>query len=283
MAIRHPKKALLGHLPGAEGKTRRPAGAAKRIPPARFAPAFRVNFLIGGGQKCGTTALNSFLLEVPPICMAPGNEPHFFDAHDFDDDSPPAEWNFRYAKHFPNYKGQAVVGEKTPRYMALPEVAERVHRYNPEMRWIILLRNPAYRAISQYNMNRERRPDMPGLREFLGLNADGIARGSDWFARGLYSAQIRNLLQWFPPEQLLILKTSELLREHEATLRKVFNFLGLPGDTPVPEGRIVASRRTGETAPSDVVDALQAAYAEEYEALEALLGWNLDDWRSGGQ
>jgi hypothetical protein len=38
----------------------------------------KVNFLIAGTQKGGTTALDSYLREHPEICMADAKEVHFF-------------------------------------------------------------------------------------------------------------------------------------------------------------------------------------------------------------
>ncbi|MBK5306433.1 MAG: hypothetical protein JJD92_07075 [Frankiaceae bacterium] len=40
---------------------------------------FRIDFVIGGAQKCGTTTLDAWLRRHPEIGMASVKETHFFD------------------------------------------------------------------------------------------------------------------------------------------------------------------------------------------------------------
>ena len=75
---------------------------------------FQVNFLIIGAQKSGTTALAHFLSLHPEICHSPRKELRFFSAPDFDQREPVEALGRRYRAHFPNYNGQALVGESTP-------------------------------------------------------------------------------------------------------------------------------------------------------------------------
>ena len=41
--------------------------------------ARRIDFIIAGVQKAGTTSLDAYLRQHPDICMAKKKEPHFFD------------------------------------------------------------------------------------------------------------------------------------------------------------------------------------------------------------
>jgi hypothetical protein len=255
----------------------------------------KVNFLIVGAQKAGTTALASFLAQHPDVCMSRRKEVHVFDAPDYRDTR--AFWDERYAEQFPHYRGQRCVGEATPSYMYFPFVAERIYRYNPGMRLIALLRNPAERAISHYAMeigrNTERLPLIAALAaerfrlsrptETLGWKCS--LRTHSYLDRGFYSRQLERLFQYFSRDQVLILRTDDLLAHHVATLENVYEFLGVsrPDRFPQPEvirpplepGAVEKAVNTSHFTRA----ALRRVYRNEIGRLEQMLGWELDEWR----
>jgi hypothetical protein len=244
---------------------------------------FKVNFLIAGAQKGGTTALSSFLSSDPRICLAPSKEVHFFDAADYDDKAGPEDIARRYQEAFPNYRGQALVGEATPIYMYLPQVAERIRRYNPEMKLILLLRDPVERALSHYRMNFARGFERRSLAVALALEPlrlllhradlgeDSPLRFHSYLDRGFYSRQIRNLQRSFPAAQILIVRSEDLWHHHEAVLRRIYAFLGIePAGAFPPRDRVYAS--TAEVKPHPWLRRLlRLRYAAETRALQRLL------------
>ena len=111
----------------------------------------RVDFVIGGTQKGGTSALDSFLRQHPEICMpTTRKELHFFDRE---------EENRDYKKYHANFKPKPqhrVIGEASPIYMYWETAPDRIWKYNPKMKWILALRNPVERAFSAWNMETKR-------------------------------------------------------------------------------------------------------------------------------
>src|SRR3954467_8830385 len=99
----------------------------------------KVSFVIGGTQKGGTSALDSFLRQHPQICMPKSRkEIHFFDL----------ETNFgarpSYRKYHENFRPgpeHLAIGEATPIYMYWEPAPHRIWSYNSEMKWILVLRN----------------------------------------------------------------------------------------------------------------------------------------------
>ena len=103
----------------------------------------KVDFLVCGTQKGGTTALRAYLQKHNSIDM-PKNELHFFD-----NDSLFGEKRIDYAqyhKSFSNNDGMSVWGETTPIYMYWKECPKRIFDYNPQMKLIFLLGGPVKRA-----------------------------------------------------------------------------------------------------------------------------------------
>src|SRR5205085_12321641 len=111
------------------------------------------DFLIIGGQRCGTSSLYYYLTEHPGIISASTKETHFFD----ESFSKGIE---RYRAQFPSsfqkmyvrnvLKRDFLTGEGTPYYILYPHAPRRTFEIVPQVKLIALLRNPVERAHSQY-------------------------------------------------------------------------------------------------------------------------------------
>ena len=249
-------------------------------PPAPCRP--RLGFMIVGAQKCGTSALAHFLSQHPEIGMASPKEVHLFDGPGYSARWTPEQIDERYGRRFEHCTGARILGEATPSYMFVPEIAREIARYNPNLKLIVLLRDPVERAISHYYMEkargRERRPLwLALLREPFRLRRcrNGRVQGSEtqrcsYRTRGLYSHQLRNLYRYFDSDQVLIVWSKELRERHDAVLRRVFAFLGVSEHARVtPE--IVFRGERGATPHRTVSWLLRLSYVAELARLRALL------------
>lgn len=208
----------------------------------------RVRFLVGGVQKAGTSALAAYLSEHPRLCLPVDKEAHIFDMPGFDDNWRRQHVDELYAGHFPADAAGRTCGDATPIYLFHPLLVQRIARYNPDMRWIVLLRDPVERALSQYHMERARGaeswPLWPALlleRWRLRGHRDDFSpasplRSHSYLARGDYSRQLDVLYAHFPREQVLLLRSETLRRDPAACLASACVFLGVspPGTAPAP-------------------------------------------------
>ncbi|MEZ5404973.1 MAG: sulfotransferase [Verrucomicrobiia bacterium] len=213
----------------------------------------RVNFLIVGTQKGGTTALANFLSQHPEICFAPQKEVHFFDSPQFQDSTTVEEWQKNYSQAFPNYQNQTLIGEATPIYMYWPQIAQRIHRYNSNMKLIFLLRNPIERAISHYRMESQRGNETLSFGQACftepfrlfqdrnNLSETSSLRRHSYLHRGFYRKQVEQFRRLFPDSQILILKNEDLLNHHDIILKKIYHFLAVKDDSFIPKSEIIFS------------------------------------------
>lgn len=202
----------------------------------------RIRFMIGGVQKGGTTALAHYLSAHPSIRLPAHKEAHVFDAADFDEAATVEDVDDRFAPMFPGgfAGGDVLHGDATPISIFHHRFIERIARYNPAMRWIVLLREPADRAISQYYMERGRGDEHRCLplallaeRWRLHGHEDDFSAGSplrhhSYLARGRYVRQLDTLVAAFPREQVLLLRSEDLRATPAHALDRVLGFLGLP-------------------------------------------------------
>lgn len=248
---------------------------------------FKVNFMIAGTQKGGTTALAHFLAKHPEIHVAPVKETHFFDREAYFVNGQP-DYNIFHSFFMPadNCK---VIGEATPCYMVFPQIGPRLKKYNPELKLIVLLRHPVERAYSHYNMSARMKmeylPFYNALRvedvRLRDIKENNIFMGPGTFysykLRSSYLSQVKNLLELFPRNQLLFLRSEDLINDHQGTLAKVFDFLEVENDLSIKPGKI----NEGSYPPmaDSVRLELLKLFSPETDELETLLGWDLQDWR----
>jgi hypothetical protein len=194
------------------------------------------DFVVIGGKKCGTTFFYHLLNQHPLVQPAAAKELHFFDAL-FDKED--TEW---YRQCFPRPKwkdGQkTITGEASP-YMAHRLAPERMANVVPQARIIAVLRNPVDRAYSDYQMVAGKGREPRTFEEAVGLEGDGASEGgedrarsldedSEYLSRGVYVDQLLRWSEFFPKEQLLVLKSEDFFEHPLETLKTVQGFLDLP-------------------------------------------------------
>src|SRR3954469_7797778 len=117
-----------------------------------------VDFVVAGVQKAGTTALHDFLAQHPQIALPRDQALHFFDKEENfagEPDYKVLHSNFNLLTFNAAWKREwQTAGEVTADYVYYPQAMESIAAYNPAMKIVISLRNPADRAFSQWNMRR---------------------------------------------------------------------------------------------------------------------------------
>lgn len=111
------------------------------------------DFIIIGARKCGTTSLYEYLTRHPDVLPALSKELYYFDHHY----EKGADW---YRRHFATrlekwvyekaLNQSVITGEATPSYFYHPITAQRIAELMPQVKLILLLREPIEAAYSAY-------------------------------------------------------------------------------------------------------------------------------------
>jgi len=248
----------------------------------------RLDFIVAGAQKSGTTALHYFLRKHPQIALPERQELHFFDDEEIF--SRPVDYQLLH-RHFrkppvrllPVRLGLA--GEVTPSYLYWKPAMERIWNYNRQIKLVILLRNPIDRAFAHWNMQRfkDREPldFLTALKEEPRRIAQPLTIESRRFAyvdRGFYSRQLERVFKFFPREQVHVVKFENFRDRKQETLAEIFKFLGVKSLPRVrdKDRNVVPYERTMTPEEQKY---LSEVFSPEITKLEQMLGWDCSDWK----
>jgi hypothetical protein len=250
----------------------------------------RLDFIIAGTQKGGTSALHYHLDQHPNLTMAHSEEAHMIDhprRHFFDDEERFAgEVSYDILHEGVRLKRQSlIVGSCTPIYTYWKPAMERIRNYHPGIKLIVLLRNPINRAFSHWNMYRERKQESLGFLEAIAEEKNRIRealplqpRRTSYLDRGFYSEQIERVFRFFSPEQVRVIKFEEFREKTPDIVNGVFAFLGIKPLHKVKnreQNRIPYDRKIT----SEERKYLYELYQEDIAKLEKLLSWDCSDWK----
>jgi hypothetical protein len=249
------------------------------------------DFLVLGGQRCGSTSLYDMLCGHPDVAPASHKEPHFFDnnhlrGEEFYRRLFPLQLQMRARER--RQGRRAVTGEATTYYLAHPAVPARVRALLPDVRLIAILRDPVDRAYSHYQLSVREGREPLSFEEALAAEPDRLAgeherliaepsyRGDahrffSYRSRGRYIDQLERWWAEFPREQLLVLRSEDMFEDPRIVYDQLVTFLGLDPD---------ADRRTFRARNRVSYDAmrpetraeLRGYFAEPNRALEQRTG-----------
>jgi hypothetical protein len=250
------------------------------------------NVVIAGGQRCGTTSMYRALIQHPAVMRPVGRKGvHFFDT----DYGRGLDW---YRAHFPlkssvrrlanKYDLAPVVFESSPYYGFHPLAADRINADLPDVKVIVLLRDPVERAYSAHAHESARGYETESFERAIELEPSRLAGESErleaepdyvslhhqhnaYVTRGQYIDLLTRLESVFGRDRLHVVDSHKFFGEPASVWRDVLGFLGLPTmGEPVFEQHNARMR----TAAADETRArLEAHFAPYDERLIEWLGW----------
>ena len=249
--------------------------------------------IVIGAQKCGTSSLNWSLKVHSQIYGAkdpetgiPVKEVDFF--YDNEKLKKGIDW---YKSHFVGAKGITCL-DSSPNYLPLTHYYGDMKELMPDAKIIISLRNPVYRAFSQYNHYTHELPlsetwdwnykksfleNIEAELAYLSENVDNITNFSGIVSRGIYIKQINQLLLHFDRANIYFTIMDFWSTTYESELINIQKFLQkkievLPAD--------IKHKRSYTTEPLSVKakSMLKDFYHPYNQQLFDLLGFEIPEW-----
>lgn len=254
--------------------------------------------VLAGVQRSGTTALFDALYRLPNVERPRrGKGSHYF-SYNFH-----RGWEW-FQSQFPTEGWARTVRSRTgrplfcfeacPYYLFHPFAVERMAQALPEVRVMVMLRDPVRRAESHYHHSTSNgHEDLPFgealAREEARMAGEVERMEADWsywshhhehhsyLAKGMYADQLERLFRHYERDRVMVIQSEAFYRDPNRVLGEVTAWLGLD---PVTLER--SDDRNGhEYRPmdGDMRQRLIEQYREPNERLYALLGRRFD-WLS---
>jgi hypothetical protein len=252
------------------------------------------DFVIIGAKRGGTTSLYNYLLEHPFIHPLFPGRIHLKGVHYYDSNyTRGLRW---YRSHFPLQAGgrhlarpgitSAIAGEASPYYLFHPLAAERLARDFPDVRIIVVLRDPVERAYSHWKERTHHGGETLTFEEALEAEESRLAGEAErivaepgyrsvehenhsYLAQGRYLDMLPRWFALFGRDQFHIAASEDFYAEPESHVNEVWKFVGLP------PGRLASRIRHNYLPAPDIRpetrQRLQQALADHNRGLEELL------------
>lgn len=193
-------------------------------------------FIGVGVQKGGTTSLHTILSQHPDIYLPQRKELQYFSLNY----AKGIEW---YRDQFKCKKEDQLCGEISPYYIFHPCAILRISEVMPDVKIIILLRDPVDRALSQYFHSRRLGLENLPLQKALCMEIERLSGADErllddhefhkshqehsYLSRSKYSLQLQQVFEYFSKEQVFLRKSEDLFENPTLLCDELFDFLNV--------------------------------------------------------
>ncbi len=179
---------------------------------------FKIDFIGVGVERSGTTWLFECLRDHPQVCVSKYKETDFFK----DDNKYNKGIDF-YKSFFSHCSKEKITGEFSPWYFFAYNAPERINKHFPNVKIIIIFRNPIDKTYSLYHMKNS-------YKSLLHKNFEEFIRDKNYISRGFYSERLELFYNLFPRENIKVLLYEDLKAKPKQFIKDVYRFLGVADD-----------------------------------------------------
>lgn len=207
--------------------------------------AVKPDFIIAGAMKSGTTSLH-YILQHHSQIFIPNGEVQLFSVDDIEQNPVFFRWldshwtyqNFdtlfeKYVAWHQSLYEEAqsyqVLGEDAPSYLASKKAIDRIGAHLPDVKLIIMLRDPVARICSHYWHWVRTYRAIYSLEDTIQFQHGNLLQ------RSFYEEQLRHCLQVLPAEQVHVVLFEEFVSNQREVVAGVLQFLGVKGEDVVSQ------------------------------------------------
>jgi hypothetical protein len=238
------------------------------------------DFIIAGEARCGTTSLYEDLIKHPDILPGRGvdkitysggtiylsqKEPRFFDRNWHRG----IDWYFNLFEDIPG----KITGDGSTLYFYRALAMKRIRETLPDVKIIIMLRNPIDRLYSHFYHIMKVAPKWetryPTFEKFL-----DTAHENDYYIvdKGIYANAMRNCMRLYNDDQIHVIKSEDYFDHTQREFDDVIRFLSLDEFKPTNFSNLRASNFKQAMDPR-TRDRLESFYGPHNDQLRELVGF----------
>lgn len=193
------------------------------------------NFIVVGAPKAGTTSLCHYFSEHPQVFMSEPKEVNFFSKEEIQGQGLyyndfKAENFSEYENLFINVTDEKAIGEGSVSYLFYPKTPHKIKDALPDVKIIILLREPVGRGFSHYLMDyRLGLVDIP-FDEIVykkNIHKNIALYYQQYIDLGMYYQQVKRYKELFNQNQVRIYLQEDLRNNMSVVIKDLYNFIGV--------------------------------------------------------
>ena len=188
-------------------------------------------FIVVGAPRSGTTSLFRHLRSLKSVYLPEVKYITHFRGNNYS----PQLNEKEYLEHFSNVTTEKIIGEVNPGYLSDPDSPKLIKKKIPDVKIIILLRDPIERTFSEYisDIAKEKincsfsdaiLENPPPVKDFPNT---GLCQKNNILERSLYYEQVKRFFEIFGRENVGIWFVETLKENPISILQQIYGFLGI--------------------------------------------------------
>jgi hypothetical protein len=228
-----------------------------------------IQFLGIGAEKCGTTWIADCIRQHPEIYLPQKKELFFFNSVD------PHYLRIRnkrydkgiswYCSHFKK-SGKKYSGEFSPTYFYEELAAKRINKHFPDIKLILILRDPVNRAFSQYLHDKR----IGAIKNISFEKA--IKNYSNYIEKGKYYKYLKIFYKYFKRSQIKVIILDDVEENPKKVIRDLLKHIGVK-DTKIKPKNLY--RKSNSVTKAVLPNLNQLMISTEYKLRENNMVWML--------
>lgn len=192
----------------------------------------KINTILIGAQKAGSSSLYQWIGQHPDV-SAPES---LKDVHYFTNDELYNQGTTFFDKFYPSKIKEKIILHGAVNYILFDKCAERLHRYDPNLKLILILRNPVNRAFSAYTYFKKQQHEKRSFKDALKQEQEipyttyKDVSNLTYLEHGFYFKQLQHFIKYFDLENIHIVFYEELMADKKNKCAQIFKFLGVEID-----------------------------------------------------
>ena len=194
----------------------------------------KIDLMIIGAQKAGTTSLKQYLGEHPSITTHHEMEFDYF----LSDERFEAGYDAAFKLYFEGVDSQSqqkLVAKCAGLYSS-EQAIKRLYEHNPDCQLVYLVREPVSRAYSSYSMEKTNgwmKNEFDDIIQVIEKKQHQDSMYRLFIKLGLYSDHLKNVYKYFPRAAVKVFLCEEMKTNAEEICKETFAWMGVD-DTFVP-------------------------------------------------
>lgn len=247
--------------------------------------------LLIGAKRSGSTSLHNYLLQHPQVAPLFPRAAHVKGAHYFDRNATKALSWYRSFGQIDRPGRRKITVDGSPYYFIHPSAPYQAAATLPEAKVVVLLREPATRALSQYwdevKLGRESlsfadaleaEPErLQGEVERILAEPGYYSEAHEHLSYGLWGRYAEHLERWFEAfgrDRVMVVRSEDMFADPGTIFGQVTDFLGIDPAEPPAYSQFNSATRHDDLEP--VLASLRGGFAEPNKQLAELL--DTDVW-----